>query len=120
MEASNAYFLLLYVQAPNYKEALDWLQFAYTGDWEEAYVVPEFTFLVRSVVSEGCPIFASTLIHLQRRYPRAYPPPLPNSTISLPRTDHVNNNPIFGGAEHRESITAMEGGWVYKLIPKIG
>ena len=85
VEASKAYFLLLSGQAHNYKEALDWLQFAYTGDEEEAYVVPDSTFLIRSVVSEGYPLFASTLIHLQRRYTSAYPPPLPKSTITLPQ-----------------------------------
>ena len=39
-------FQLLYSQAPPYKEALNWIQFAYTGDRTEAYLVPTSTELV--------------------------------------------------------------------------
>ena len=43
---------LLAGRAPSYKEALYWIQFAYTGDQTGAYVAPVFTVIVWSILAE--------------------------------------------------------------------
>ena len=52
-EVIHMLFLLLDGWVPPFKEALDWMQSAYTADPTGAYVVLASTVLVQSVVSEG-------------------------------------------------------------------
>ena len=71
-EFSNQLFPLLAGREPLYKEALDWLQFAFTGDTKFQYAAPsDITFSFLSPV-EGGPLFLPALERLQTLYPGAY------------------------------------------------
>ena len=67
-EALLDLFPLLTGQELPFKEALAWLQFAYTTDQTGAYVAPESMVLSQSVVAEGGELFLALLAHLRRRY----------------------------------------------------
>ena len=67
-------FPMITDREPPFKEALDWLQFAYTADQAGAYVVPESTFLVQSAVAERGKLFPEFLSHLRRLYTEVYGP----------------------------------------------
>ena len=70
-------------QDPPFKEALNWLQFAYTADRVGAYVAPESTVLVQSAIAEGDELFPACQKHLQRLYPEVYIPVVRPAEVSL-------------------------------------
>ena len=72
-EAYQLIFALLTSQAPPYEEALDWLQFSYTGDRSGAYVVPGSTKVTFQTSAEGGPLFALAFQHLCTLYPGPTP-----------------------------------------------
>ena len=57
------------------EEALDWLQFIFTGERTEDYVSPASTFLVQYVMTEGGIIFAPVLDHLHWSFQGTLPLP---------------------------------------------
>ena len=59
-------------QEPPFKEALDWLQFAYTADRAGDYVAPASTVLAQSAVAEGGDLFPALLSHYRRQYSEVY------------------------------------------------
>ena len=63
---------LLADQEPPYEEALNWLQFAFTGDTKIQYAEPSHNALSFSSPVEGGPLFLPALERLQTFYPRAY------------------------------------------------
>ena len=67
-------FPLLAGQTPPFKEALDWLPFAYTADQTGDYMAPASTVLVQSTVVEWDALFPAYLQHLWKRYQGAYAP----------------------------------------------
>ena len=50
---SKVLFPLLSVRLSILEEALDWMQFTFTGDRTRAYVSPESTFFVCHLMTEG-------------------------------------------------------------------
>ena len=71
-EASQTIPPLLSGRAPPYEEALEWLQFAYTGDRSGTYVAPYLNGVTFYTPEEGEPLFALALQQLCTLYPRAY------------------------------------------------
>ena len=63
---SQILFTLLSFQEPFYKDVLDWIQFAYMGDWTGSYMEPASMVLFRSMVLEGYPLLSLTLVHLRQ------------------------------------------------------
>ena len=63
---------LLTDREPPFKEALDWLKFAYTVDRADVYVAPASTVPAQSAVAEGYELFPVLLAHLRRRFPEVY------------------------------------------------
>ena len=57
---------------PLYEEALDWLQFAFTGDTKGQYMASAHTKFSFSLPVEGEPLFILALKRLQTLYPGAY------------------------------------------------
>ena len=66
--ASKVLFLLLSSLEPDFKEALYWLQFVLTGNQMGSYIAPVSTVLVLSVITEGEPLFATSLDQSQRSF----------------------------------------------------
>ena len=89
------------------------------GGRTEDYVAPESTVLVWSMVAEGYPLFAPTLLHLRRNYPRDCAP-LPTYMIVPPGPGYKNHPPIGRSPKCRDSSTGVEGGLMYNLIPNLG
>ena len=71
-KTSSLLIPILSSQAPPYNKALNWLQFAYTGDWMGAYVYPASTKFNFITISEGEPLFSPALRRLQNLYTGAY------------------------------------------------
>ena len=63
---------MLASQEPPYEEALDWLQFAFTGDTKGQYVAPSHTTFAFASPLEGGALFLLALERLQTLYPWAY------------------------------------------------
>ena len=59
---------------PPFKEAFDWLQFAYTAERAGYYVAPASTVLSQSEIAEGDELFPSILQQLRRLYTEVYGP----------------------------------------------
>ena len=73
-DASRGVFPMITDREPPFKEALDWLQFAFTAERAGAYAVPESTFLIQSAVAERGKLFPEFLVHLRRLYTEVYVP----------------------------------------------
>ena len=67
-------FSMLTSREPPFKEALYWLQFAYTVDRSVAYVAPASTALAQSAILEGGEVLIAILQYLQRLYMEVYGP----------------------------------------------
>ena len=63
---------LLADREPHYKEALNWLQFAFIGDPQGQYVAPANTGFSYTLPVEGGALFLPALDCLQTLYPEAY------------------------------------------------
>ena len=72
IEATQILPPLLDSQAPPFKKALNWLQFAYTTDRTQANVAPSSTVHVQSVVLEEDPLYPAIWLHVIHSYPRDY------------------------------------------------
>ena len=71
-EVSRLLSPLLSGREPPYKEALDWLQFSYSGDKKGDYVTPVNTSLSFLSPAEGGSLFSPALECLRALYPGAY------------------------------------------------
>ena len=71
-EFSKLLFFLLANREPPYKEALDWLHFAFTGNPKGQYVAPANNAFAFASPVEGGPLFLPALERLQTLYPGAY------------------------------------------------
>ena len=69
---SKELFPLLAGRDPSYEEALDWIQFAFTGDKKGQYAAPSHTKFSFASPVEGEPLFLPALERLQTLYPGAY------------------------------------------------
>ena len=72
MAASQGIFALMTIWNPTFKEALDWLKFAYIENWMGDYVMPASTFIIHSAIMGEGELFTSFYRHLQKIYPGAY------------------------------------------------
>ena len=72
MEASQLLFPLISSRVTLYVEALDWLQFTFTGDRNGAYITPGLTEVTFHILEDGVPLFTPTLQQLCTLYPRVY------------------------------------------------
>ena len=71
-EFSKELFPLLAGQEPSFEEALEWLQFASTGDAKGQYAAPAHTDFSFLSPVEGEALFLPALERLQTLYPGAY------------------------------------------------
>ena len=71
VDVSQAFFPLLSGWFTAFKEALDWLQFAFEGVSKGAYLDPASTVFVWSMLAEGWALFSPVLEHLWWRFPRS-------------------------------------------------
>ena len=69
---SKEIFPLLADREPFYMEALDWLQFAFTGEKKGQYTAPAHTDFSFLLPMEGEPLFLPDLERPQTLYPSAY------------------------------------------------
>ena len=71
-EVSRLLFPRISGPEPTYKEALNWLQFSYTGNKKGDYVAPANTYLSFLSPAEGGSLFSPALECLRALYPGAY------------------------------------------------
>ena len=91
-ESIQMLFPLLVGHSPPFKDMLNWLRFTYIAYRTGAYMVPAYTDLDQSVVSEGYPIFPDIWCHFLNNYPGAYYPTA--CTIGPPWTKYSYCSPI--------------------------
>ena len=106
--SSQALLNLLASQEPAYKEAINWIQFASTGDWIWDYMAAASTVFFQSLLAERDPLFAPILEYLYQRFLGAYT--LPTTSIFGPSiTDYYfDNYPTGCTPDHREDGYMLE------------
>ena len=94
-EVSKGLFPLLTGQWPPFKEAIDWLQFAYTADQAGSYVESASTVLAQSAVAEGGELFLALLEQLRRLYPEVYVPAVATGWAPERREFQIGEGGVF-------------------------
>ena len=123
------------IQEPPYEDAINWLQFAYTGDSKGCYVAPENTDFTFALPVEGEVLLLPALEHPQTLYPGAYTQGANSKTppgtearkgthegkeLELGKHTHTGaaGFDLFPGGSEPSSIRASgSGGAHYDLLP---